>query len=460
MATWWRRLRSWLETAEPAEPPRPAQSLGRRLFPALLFPPGARFDVELRRLLLTTTNLALLATWASATFTEGPNALHGHFAAAGVGLLLTAAFPWQRLRRELYLLFALAAIAWVRAFLDATGQTGGATSLLYFFVILITTPLVPQRIATLIGLAAAFAYSLPAIERALYPPATLLDASPPASDWLVRAPLFVLMSVLMAQFGRRAGQQRAFLMAPPRPAPITTEQAAREEYISVLSHELRNPLVGIAAAAQVLSRDLPPGSVESARASAISAEATQMLSLLEEVMDVTRIDLGKLNSVLVTVDLAKVVRAAVAAQQVADRSVVLRGADDELRVLADERRIRQVVANLLGNATAYSPPGTQIEVSVGRAADSRSAIVEVRDHGPGIPPGDRDRLFTKFVRLSTAQGTRGAGLGLYICRGIIADHGGRLWADWPADGGSAFAFSLPLATGSLATVAGPRTVAG
>lgn len=231
-----------------------------------------------------------------------------------------------------------------------------------------------------------------------------------------------------------------------RLAPIAD---AREEYVSLLSHELRNPLVGIAAAAQVLARELAEGSPESARAAAIAAEATHMLSLLEEVTDATRIESGTLRSVLAPTDLAQVVRTAIASLHIADHHVVLRGTEAEVTVLADERRIRQVVANLVANALAYTPPGTQIEVTVGRSANGRAAIVEVRDHGPGVPPAERDRLFGKFARLSTSEGTRGSGLGLYICRAIIADHGGELRADWPADGGTTFSFSLPFAPGPI-----------
>lgn len=218
---------------------------------------------------------------------------------------------------------------------------------------------------------------------------------------------------------------------------------AHEEYLSLLSHELRNPLVGIAAAAQVLARELADNSPQSARAGAIAAEAAHLLALLEEVTDATRIESGTLRSVLAPTDLARVVRSAIASLHVSEHHVVLRGAEGEVPVLADERRIRQVVANLVANAVAYSPQGTQVEVTVGRSADGRSAIVEVRDHGPGIPPVERERLFGKFVRLSTSEGTRGSGLGLYICHAIIDDHGGELRADWPADGGTALTFSLP-----------------
>lgn len=219
---------------------------------------------------------------------------------------------------------------------------------------------------------------------------------------------------------------------------------ALEEYLSVVSHELRNPLVGIGAAAQVLSNELAQDSPQRARATAIVAEATHLLALLEELSDATRLESGSLRSVLVPVDLSHIVATAVGSQHAPDHPVVMRGTERALPVRADERRIRQVVANLLGNALAYAPPGTQVEVVVGESADGRSGLVRIRDHGPGIPPAERDRLFTRFARLSTAEGTRGSGLGLYICRGLIADHGGELWADHPADGGASFAFSLPL----------------
>ncbi len=90
--------------------------------------------------------------------------------------------------------------------------------------------------------------------------------------------------------------------------------------------------------------------------------------------------------------------------------------------------------------------GTPIEVHLEVGADGREAVVSVRDRGPGIPPAERARLFTKFARLSTAAGTRGTGLGLYICREIVRDHGGELRAEFPPEGGSVFSFALRAVT--------------
>jgi signal transduction histidine kinase len=113
-------------------------------------------------------------------------------------------------------------------------------------------------------------------------------------------------------------------------------------------------------------------------------------------------------------------------------------------VLADDRRIRQVLANLVGNAIKYSAAGTPIEVRLGITSDRRSAFVQVRDEGPAIPRHERAQIFDKFVRLSTAGSTRGSGLGLHISRAIVLDHGGEIWAEWPASGGNVFSFTLPL----------------
>lgn len=122
---------------------------------------------------------------------------------------------------------------------------------------------------------------------------------------------------------------------------------------------------------------------------------------------------------------------------------------------ADDRRIRQMLRNLLDNAAKYSPVETPIEVSVGTTADHRSALVQVRDCGPGVPSGERARLFEKFARLSTASGTRGSGLGLYLCRAIVRAHGGEIWGEWPASGGSVFSFTLPLARAGIDRAVSP-----
>jgi signal transduction histidine kinase len=214
------------------------------------------------------------------------------------------------------------------------------------------------------------------------------------------------------------------------------------EYLSMVIHELRNPLVGIDAAARVIARDL--GAHPAARrAERVSEEARHLLELLESVTDAEAAASGRLRSVLRAVDLSKVVRDSVETAQLGGHRVSVSIPDTAVRVNADARRIGQVLANLLANAVQYSPEGSVIDVMLEADPGRKSAVVSVRDHGPGIPPSQRRRLFRKFSRLSSADGTRGSGLGLYISRAIAEDHGGELRYA-AARPGSVFSLVLPL----------------
>jgi two-component system sensor histidine kinase KdpD len=111
--------------------------------------------------------------------------------------------------------------------------------------------------------------------------------------------------------------------------------------------------------------------------------------------------------------------------------------------------IEQVLVNLLDNALKYTPAGSPIEVIA--TATDQSLTIEVADHGPGLPPGEEDKVFEKFFR-GEQRVARGAGLGLAICRGIVRAHGGRIWAQNLPGGGVAFLFTLPLAATAPAPV--------
>jgi len=189
------------------------------------------------------------------------------------------------------------------------------------------------------------------------------------------------------------------------------------------------------------------------RASAIASEARHLLAMLESVADAEAAASGRLRSQPRPLDLAALVRE-VTATPVAGRSITLAGADEPLWMQADPGRIRQVLTNLLGNAAQYSPPDTPIDVIVRADPRRKTAVVEVHDRGRGIPAAERRRLFRKFTRLTTADGTRGSGLGLYICKAIVEDHGGRI-----AYRDRAFSFTLPLAAGVPRRTAAPRAPA-
>jgi signal transduction histidine kinase len=222
----------------------------------------------------------------------------------------------------------------------------------------------------------------------------------------------------------------------------------RNDYLSLVIHELRNPLVGIDAAARVLAGELGahPGA---RRASAIASEARHLLAMLESVADAEAAASGRLRSSLRPLDLAALVRDTVGGMHL-DGHPVSVTAEGSVIVRADAGRIRQVLRNLLMNAAQYSPRGAPIDVSVTRTASS--ARVEVRDRGPGIPPGERRKLFRKFARLSTADGTRGSGLGLYICRAIVEDHEGTI-----GHRANTFFFALPRVAEGVARRATKKT---
>lgn len=216
----------------------------------------------------------------------------------------------------------------------------------------------------------------------------------------------------------------------------------QQEFLSILAHELRNPLNAIAAAARVISKDVV-GKPSANLVQGIVEEVQHALELIDGLNDAVTMESGRMRLELVPTDLSGLLRDVVASTPVEDRSVTLALGAGEVSVRADPGRLAQVVRNLVTNAAKYSPAGSAIEIGLERA-DGR-AVVAVRDHGPGVPAEERERLFQKFARLSTAGGTRGSGLGLFISRGIVQDHGGDLSAEWPADGGSVFRFTIPLA---------------
>ena len=222
------------------------------------------------------------------------------------------------------------------------------------------------------------------------------------------------------------------------------------DHLSIVIHEIRNPIVGIEAAARVLASQL--GSHPGAKgANAIAAGSRELLDLLETVTEAEAADAGRLRSILEPADLALCVREAVAQTHVGSHRVALTGADRPVMVRADAGRVGQVLRNLLRNAAQYSPSRSAIDVTLAVDTKQGIATVEVADRGAGIPAAERRRLFTKFSRLSTADGTRGSGLGLYISSAIVTDHHGRMSHRDRESGGSVFSFTIPL-EGAKATV--------
>ena len=237
----------------------------------------------------------------------------------------------------------------------------------------------------------------------------------------------------------------------------------REDFLGLVAHELKTPVAVIKAYAELLEAQMgdPELWAESRTAMRevvvhIVDQAELMSALIEEILDVQRVQLGKLPLEVSHVDLAQLAKSAgeEVAQATRTRTISVEATEPLPPVEIDRRRIRQVLVNLLENAVKYSDQG-EIQVTVGREnVDGRSMVVlSVRDYGTGLEAGDLDRIFNRFVQASSGpvRGHAGLGLGLYVARQIARAHGGDVWAESAGRGrGSTFYLRLPLETG-LAT---------
>jgi two-component system sensor histidine kinase KdpD len=219
----------------------------------------------------------------------------------------------------------------------------------------------------------------------------------------------------------------------------------RSALLSSVSHDLRTPLTGIvgAAGALVESGDslLPP--VRKELLQDILDEAQRINRLVGNLLDMTRLEAGQIAPNREWLPAEELVGSAIrrCAACLAGHTVGIRLPEDLPMLYADSVLMEQVLVNLLDNAAKYSPAGGEIHVSA--RADAKAINISVADRGPGVPHDQRERIFEKFVRGQQAAGKPGVGLGLAICRAIMAAHDGRIWLDDRAGGGAVFTLSLP-----------------
>ncbi len=230
-------------------------------------------------------------------------------------------------------------------------------------------------------------------------------------------------------------------------------EQTRSEFLGEVSHELKTPLTAIkGCASMALSAPIPPDAVETRELfDIIDAQANRLTDLVANLLDVTRIEAGRLSIEPGAADLATTVEEARVifehSQYPHPLEVMLPAKLPALR--ADGRRIVQVLTNLFTNAAKYSAPTAPIIVTAESAKGE--VTVRVRDAGVGIPADKMPLLFQKFVRVQE-RGVKGTGLGLFICKGIVEAHGGRIWAESAGRGkGTVFAFTLPAIAGRAKT---------
>lgn len=221
----------------------------------------------------------------------------------------------------------------------------------------------------------------------------------------------------------------------------------KDDFVSVVSHELRTPLTSIRGSLGLLAGGAAGEMTEGAR-SLLDIAATnceRLVRLINDILDMEKLQSGKMVFVPVPVDLAALVEQAVLSNRAYAQGfgVELRlGESMPGRVLADPDRLHQVLTNLLSNAARHSPLGGAVEVRVRRSGGK--LVVEVADHGTGIPAEFQPRVFEKFAQAEVPPNGRrgGTGLGLSISHAIIERHGGRIWFESAAGAGTTFSFEL------------------
>jgi signal transduction histidine kinase len=219
----------------------------------------------------------------------------------------------------------------------------------------------------------------------------------------------------------------------------------KDEFISLVSHELRTPLTVIIGNIKVaLSEGFSLEQVKELIKDADYA-SEELRELLENLVQLSRYQAGKLAVSPACVDFKKLLERAIAKVQEhnPDHIYSLHVAEDLPQVKLDASKIVQVVDNLLSNATKYSPEGSDVAVIV-RRRDSKVEVC-VADHGQGISDEQKIRLFQPFERLNESRGNKpGLGLGLLVSRRLVEAHGGEIWVESEAGKGSRFIFTLPL----------------
>src|SRR5262245_18834145 len=260
---------------------------------------------------------------------------------------------------------------------------------------------------------------------------------------------------------KRTGERRTFFIttAPMREgdhihsvvvvmADVTEEVAfdrLKREVLAALAHEFKTPVTIVKGYAQHMSKRPDASPAERAMLAAIERASNRLQSLIDDLLDVSGISLGRLVLNREPVELTALVRSVVrSAASATDHRVVV-NAPEAVTVSADSPRLEQAVRRLVDNAILYSPPGSDVDIDV--APSDEHVVISVRDRGIGIPAEQQNRIFELFFRAhaGTAHDVGGLGVGLFMAREITIRHGGAMWFESEEGKGSTFYMRLPRA---------------
>ena len=234
---------------------------------------------------------------------------------------------------------------------------------------------------------------------------------------------------------------------------LKESERLKDDFIGIAAHELRNPLAILKGFAQMLivqtARGKGPALTEwqMEALEGIDQATVRMVELIEDLLDVTRLQAGRLELSIVPTDMVALLHRVIPRLQITteQHTLTLHSSLDHLVVEVDPRRIEQVLHNILNNAIKYSPSGGPIDIHISQEVDTCGALISVKDNGIGIPTAQQARIFGRFIRAENAnvRGIGGTGLGLYLCRELIERHNGRIWFESIEDQGTTFYITLP-----------------
>jgi signal transduction histidine kinase len=245
----------------------------------------------------------------------------------------------------------------------------------------------------------------------------------------------------------------AFQHSPRQGIAVVLDNSAHKEleqrkddFINMASHELRTPLTALKIQTQLVHKRLEKQAQYEAATALTKVEEPikQLERLIEELLDVSRIQVGKLEYVQEPVDLDTLLReAADTMHHLHPSHTILVHGNGQSNLIGDRDRLGQVLANLLSNAIKYAPDAKTIEMDL--AVSEEAVTIRVQDHGPGIPREQRDKIFERFYRFAglSQRAIPGLGMGLYIVAEIVKGHGGTITVDSNLGKGSTFTVTLP-----------------
>ncbi|HEX2911904.1 MAG TPA: response regulator [Chloroflexia bacterium] len=271
----------------------------------------------------------------------------------------------------------------------------------------------------------------------------------------------------------------------------------RDDFISMLVHDLRSPLTSIIGGIELVSNMMPDAKDETTERQAEFLEQVQrncynLLNMVNALLEVSRLEAGRMPLTLENVLLEELLDNSVATVAITAKerqvTIIMELPDDNPLVNVDVEKMKRVIVNLLSNAIHFSPPGStihikaQVEEGVRRRGTTsaldpnrlrrtstsylrdpqqlniipeqnlKALLLTVSDEGPGIPPGSLERIFDKFIQLpSVSRNRSGTGLGLALCKLVVEAHGGRIWAESELGKGSSFNISMPCVVDKPAT---------